>query len=86
MPTQVQVADNPVVVYVPPPKRGGRYRVEFPETAGERSCGHGSPHALLWLLFLEGDEVRGEEVTDVICSTCEPARFARVRAWASALA
>lgn len=90
MPAELQFIENPTIVIVPPPNRGGRYRLEFRPaaenpTAGKPDCGHQSPQALLWLIFLEAGQEAGREVTDVICSQCEPARFARMEAWAEAL-
>lgn len=99
MAVELQVVENPsgealrtgpTVVVAPPPNRGGRYRLEFRSAAespaSPRSgCGHQSPQALLWLIFLEEDQEAGREVTEVICSACDPARFARAQAWAEAL-
>lgn len=85
--------ENPRVVVVPPPDRGGRYRIEFesgPHAPGFRSaawrCRHRAPHALLWLIFVEGGEEARREISDFICSRCEPGRYQRARGWAQALA
>lgn len=85
MAANLQAVENPTVHIVPPPNRGGRYRVEFRSQAQPSACGHHSPHALLWLIFLEAGQEAGREVTDVICSRCDPARYARVEAWAETL-
>lgn len=90
MAPELQFVENPTIVVVPPPNRGGRYQVEITSTAegalGPQSgCGHRSAQARLWLIFLEAGEEAGREVTDVICSECDPARFARVQGWAEAL-
>lgn len=85
MAAQLQFIENPTVVVVPPPNRGGRYEIEFRPPARTGACGHHAPQALLWLIFLEAGRESGREVSDVICSDCEPARFARARAWAEAL-
>lgn len=95
MAAELHVVENPTVQVVPAPNRGGRYRLEFRPApgkpilgnpaAGRPGCGHHSPHALLWLIFLESGREAGREVTDVICSRCDPARFARAQAWADAL-
>lgn len=77
---------TPAVVIVPPPSQGGRYRLEFRAEAEPLACGHRSAQALLWLIFLEADRETGREVSETICSECDPGRFARVRAWAEALA
>jgi hypothetical protein len=82
---ELQFVENPTVVVVPPPNRGGRYQIEFRAPAGGPACGHVAPQALLWLIFLEAGEESGREVSDVICSDCEPERYARARAWADAL-
>ena len=91
MAAELQVLENPAVVIVPPPNRGGRYRLEFRSAAEgtvnpHSGCGHQSPQALLWLIFLEADREAGREITEVICARCDPARFARAQAWAEALA
>lgn len=90
MVAELQPAESSTVQVVPPPHRGGRYLLEFHPpavnpTAGKLGCGHQAPHALLWLIFLESGREAGREVTDVICSRCDPARFARAQAWAEAL-
>ncbi len=82
----LQAADNPIVTIVPPPNRGGRYRLEFRAAAEAPACGHRSPQALLWLIFLEAEQETGREIAETICSGCEPARFARAQAWAEELA
>ena len=82
---QLQYVENPTVVVVPPPNRSGRYLPEV-QTIGEPGrCGHRAQQALLWLIFVEEGEESGREVSDVICSACEPARFQRVARWAEAL-
>ena len=85
--------ENTRVVVVPPPNRGGRYQVEFasgPLAPAFRSdasrCQHRASHALLWLIFVEGGREAKREVSDVICSLCEPGRFQRTQVWAQALA
>lgn len=92
MAAELQFIENPTVVVVPPPNRGGRYEIEFRPPAGGPACpadcgacGHVAPQALLWLIFLESGEESGREVSDTICSDCEPERYARARAWADAL-
>jgi hypothetical protein len=65
---------------------GGRYWIELRPVDGPLACGHEAPRALLWLIFLEGEEESGREVAEVICATCDPGRFARARLWAEALA
>lgn len=90
MPADVQFIENPTITIVPPPNRGGRYQIEFrsgqaacPAPGG--ACGHESPQALLWLIYLEAGQEAGREVSDLICSACEPGRYARAQAWAEAL-
>ncbi len=85
--------ENTRVVVVPPPNRGGRYQVEFasgPLAPAFRSdasrCQHRASHALLWLIFVEGGREARREVSDVICSLCEPGRYRRAQVWAQALA
>ena len=85
--------ENTRVVVVPPPNRGGRYQVEFasgplaPAFCSDASrCQHRASHALLWLIFVEGGREAKREVSDVICSLCEPGRFQRAQVWAQALA
>jgi len=85
MAVELQFIENPTIVVVPPPNRGGRYEIEFRPPAGGRSCGHLAPQALLWLIFLEAGQEADREVSDVICADCEPDRYARARAWAEAL-
>lgn len=85
MAAELQFIENPTIVVVPPPERGGRYQIEFRPRTESPACGHRSPQALLWLIFLEAGAETDREVADVICSVCEPARFARARAWAEAL-
>lgn len=82
---ELQFIENPTVVVVPPPNRGGRYQIEFRPLEDRLPCGHRSPRALLWLIFLEAGQEAAREVTDIICSSCEPARYARAQAWAEAL-
>lgn len=84
MAVEVQFIENPTVIVVSPPNRGGRYQIEVRPAESGRPCGHQSPQALLWLIFLEAGEEAGREVSDVICSDCHPDRFARVQAWAEA--
>ncbi len=92
--SRISGLDNPTLVMVPPPRRdgapptglGGRYRLEFRPATETLACGHRSARALLWLIFLEADREAGREVTEVICSHCDPARFARAQVWAEALA
>jgi len=83
MPAEVQFIENPTITIVPPPNRGGRYQMEF--RSGRAACGHESPQALLWLIYLEAGQEAGREVSDLICSACEPGRYARAQAWAEAL-
>ncbi len=85
--------ENTRVVVVPPPNRGGRYQIEFasgPLAPAFRSdasrCQHRASHALLWLIFVEGGREARREVSDVICSLCEPGRYQRAQVWAQALA
>lgn len=91
MAAELQVSEDPAVVIVPPPNRGGRYQLEF-RLPGESAvhppsgCGHESPQALLWLIFMEAGREANREITEVICARCDPARFARAQAWAEALA
>lgn len=85
MPAELQFIENPTIVIVPPPNRGGRYRLEIHSRTDNRACGHQSPQALLWLIFLEAGQEAAREVTDAVCSQCDPARFARLQAWAEAL-
>lgn len=85
MAVELQVVETPTVVVVPRPSRGGRYRMEFRSTGETPACGHQAPQALLWLIFLEADQEAGRELTETICSGCDPARFARAQAWAEAL-
>ncbi|MBI4465926.1 MAG: hypothetical protein HY656_00665 [Acidobacteria bacterium] len=94
MAAELQFVENSTVVIVPPPNRGretparlgGRYRMELRAAGETLTCGHQADQALLWLIFLEADQEAGREVTEVICSACDPARFARAQAWAEALA
>jgi hypothetical protein len=37
------------------------------------------------LIFVEEGRETGRESSEIICSTCEPARYARVARWAEAL-
>ncbi len=85
--------ENTRVVVVPPPNRGGRYQIEFasgplaPALRADASrCRHRASHALLWLIFVEGGREARREVSDVICSLCEPGRYQRAQVWAQALA
>ena len=82
---QLQYVENPTVVVVPPPNRSGRYLPEVRTPEERTRCGHQALQALLWLIFVEEGEESGREVSDVICSACEPARFQRVARWAEAL-
>jgi len=82
---QLQYVENPTVVVVSPPNRSGRYLPEVRTNGGPAKCGHRAQQALLWLIFVEEGEESGREVSDVICSACEPARFQRVARWAEAL-
>jgi predicted RNA-binding protein with TRAM domain len=77
----LEFIENPTIVVVPPPNRGGRYEVEI-TTSAESRCGHRRAQARLWLVFVEAGEEAGREVCDVICSECDPARFARIESWA----
>ncbi|MFQ5778300.1 MAG: hypothetical protein ACE5IP_09875 [Terriglobia bacterium] len=86
MAAELQVVENPIVVVVPPPGRGGRYQVEFRGAPAHCACGHHSQQALLWLIFVEAGREAGREVSDVICAKCDPARYARVESWAHSLA
>ncbi len=82
---QLEYVENPTVVVVPPPDRSGRYVPEV-RPAGE-ACPHGhrTGQALLWLIFVEEGRETGREASEIICSTCEPDRYARVARWAEAL-
>lgn len=82
---ELQPVETLTVIVAPPPNRGGRYQLEIRPPTQAPACGHHSPHAYLWLIFLEAGAEAGREVTDVICSACDPTRFARVQAWAEAL-
>jgi hypothetical protein len=82
---QLQFIENPTVVVVQPPNRSGRYLPEVRATVEPGRCGHRALQALLWLIFVEEGKESGREVSDVICSACEPARFQRVARWADAL-
>lgn len=82
---QLQYVENPTVVVVPPPNRSGRYLPEVRPSGGSSRCGHHGLEAVLWLIFVEEGQESGREVSDVICSACEPARFERVARWAEAL-
>ncbi len=82
---QLQYVENPTIVVVPPPDRSGRYLPEV-RTPGEPCArGHRVAQARLWLIFVEEGRETGREASEIICSTCEPARFARVARWAEAL-
>lgn len=85
MTAELQVIETPTAMMAPLAGRGGRYRVELRPRSLRIRCGHRSPHAVLWLIFLEAGREAGREITDTICSRCDPARFARVRAWAESL-
>lgn len=85
MRAEVQFVENPTVVVAPPPNRGGRYRLELRPPATGLPCGHRSPQAVLWLIFLEAGREARREVSEHICSTCNPERFHRVQGWAQAL-
>jgi hypothetical protein len=85
MRAEVQFVEDPTVVVVPPPNRGGRYQLEMKPPAQGLPCGHQSPQAILWLIFVEAGQEAEREVSEHICSTCNPERYARVRGWASAL-
>jgi hypothetical protein len=81
---EVQFIENPTSTVAPPPNRGGRYQVEVQRAATGAACGHRSPQALLWLIFVEAGQEAGREVSDAVCSACQPERFARLQAWAEA--
>jgi len=81
----LQFIENATVVVVPPPNRSGRYLPEVRTPEERTRCGHHALQALLWLIFIEEGKENGREVSDVICSACEPARFERVARWAKAL-
>lgn len=83
MAVELQFVENPTIIVVPPPNRYGRYQFEFRPAAGNSSCGHHSQQALLWLIFVEAGQEADREVSDMICSECDPARFARAQAWAA---
>lgn len=85
MTPEVQFVEDPTVVIAPPPNRGGRYQLELRSAPTDLPCGHLSPQAVLWLIFVEAGEEHGREVAEHICSTCNPERFARVHGWAEAL-
>lgn len=82
MPASLQFVENPTITVVPPPNRGGRYRIEVRRPDNDLPCGHRSPQAVLWLTFVEAGREAGQEVSDVVCSACDPARFARLQVWA----
>ncbi len=88
-PAEVQRLAHPVVTVVPPPNRAGRYRVEFGNARPVSvlpfqscCCEEKQARALVWLTFLEEDREASRELTDVICSGCEPDRYQRARHWA----
>jgi len=83
---ELQAVETPTLVVLPPPSRGGRYRFEWRPAGEPLACGHRAPRALLWLIFLEGDTESAREVTEVICASCDPGRYARAQDWAEALA
>lgn len=74
----------------PPPARAGRYRVTFGGVRGvsalpsSQACRCAEPQgpALVWLTFMEAGRETGRELTDMVCSRCEPERFRRVQQWA----
>lgn len=85
MRADVQFVEDPTVVVVPPPNRGGRYQLEMRPPVPGLPCGHRGPQAVLWLIFVEAGQEDRREVAEHICSTCNPERYARVRGWAGAL-
>lgn len=86
MAAELHVTGSPTVVVVPSPHRGGRYQIELRPAGARLRCGHRAASAHLWLIFLEGDAEAGREVSETICSGCDPARYRRAQAWAEALA
>ncbi len=82
---QLQYVENPTVVVVPPPNRSGRYLPEVRPPGEPCAHGHRVAQALVWLIFVEEGREAGREASEVICSTCEPARYSRVARWAEAL-
>jgi hypothetical protein len=82
---QLQFIENPTVVVVQPPNRSGRYLPEVRPAGEPGLCGHPALQARLWLVFVEEGKESRREVSDVICSACEPARFERVAQWARAI-
>jgi len=75
----------PATSLAPRPLHGGRYRLEFTRT-GCSQCRLQTAHAFLLLHFLLAEEETRREVCDVVCSRCEPERFARLERLASQLA
>ena len=89
-PVGLQQLANPESAVVPPPDRAGRYRIEFGKSRPVPALPSSSCHcagqvsqALLWLSFVEKGREAPPELSDVICSRCEPARYRRARRWAS---
>ena len=65
--------------------QGGRYRLEIRSHLCPQ-CMLQTAHAFLLLFFLVADVETEREVSDVICSRCDPERFARLQALAPHLA
>lgn len=65
--------------------QGGRYRLEF-RSHGCPGCRFHTLHAFLLLHFLVDEVETQREVSDVVCSRCEPERFARLQRLAPHLA
>lgn len=83
MPPEVNAAPG-LTVSTRRPLQGGRYRLEFHRHACPQ-CAFHTLHAFLLLLFLVAEEETGREICDVVCSRCEPQRFARLQALAPSL-
>lgn len=79
MPAEV----NPTPARIVPqqPLVGGRYQVEFRRHPCPR-CTLSTVQAVLLLLYLQAEVETEREVSDVVCSACQPERFARLQALA----
>ncbi len=87
---ELQGLAEPVVIVVPSPNRAGRYQVEIGDarpvsalSSHNCRCEAKCSRVLVWLTFVEDDREAGRELSDVICSHCEPGRFQWACQWAN---
>lgn len=87
---ELQGLAEPVVTVAPSPNRAGRYQVEIGDarpvsalSSHNCRCEAKCSQVLVWLTFVEDGRETGRELSDVICSHCDPGRFQWACQWAS---